>query len=240
MEDLICTRSNKELLIRFLKELKKSWKRNGPILKQILYFPSFIKYNKDSKKTAVDWELPWITIEGINFLEKEILNPYMNVFEYGSGGSTLFFSKKVKTVFSVEHNLEWFTILRSKLESKSIGNVNLILYEPIPVMKDDYIVYKTRHEKRYFGYNFFDYVHSIDQFSDGFFDIIMIDGRSRIRCLNVVLNKLKIGGFLVFDNSDRSYYRESLKKFEHLLILKTFGPCISSLRFTSTNIYKKE
>ena len=51
-------------------------------------------------------ERPWITFPAIEFLERTLTRD-MRVFEYGAGGSTLFFATRVKEVVSIEHEGAW-------------------------------------------------------------------------------------------------------------------------------------
>jgi len=68
------------------------------IYSSIKYYPAWRKYlsgqNKAHEKTL------WITFGATDFLKK-IANDKMRVFEYGSGGSTLFWSERVNHVISV-------------------------------------------------------------------------------------------------------------------------------------------
>ena len=49
--------------------------------------------------------------------EKAIIEKYLNpnviMMEWGSGGSTIEFSKQVKEYYSVEHNLEWYNEVKA-------------------------------------------------------------------------------------------------------------------------------
>src|SRR5207247_3481434 len=55
------------------------------------------------------------------------LNPQMSVCEYGSGGSTLFFARRVKSVFSIEDNLRWFELVSRQVKEKFLTNVQIEL-----------------------------------------------------------------------------------------------------------------
>lgn len=66
-----------------------------------------------SGKTTMSLGLPWMTYDAIAFLE-EITSEENNVFEWGSGGSTIFFAARCKQVISVEHDKEWSKILKKK------------------------------------------------------------------------------------------------------------------------------
>jgi predicted O-methyltransferase YrrM len=62
------------------------------------------------------------------------------------------------------------------------------------------------------------YVKQIDEFPDEYFDIILIDGRARPSCIKRSVSKVKPGGLLILDNSEREYYLakaiEYLKAFQ--------------------------
>jgi len=125
--------------------------------------------------------LPWYTYSSIYFISKKIKNE-MIVFEYGSGNSTLWWSRSVSKVISCEHDLQYFNSLKKRIAS----NV-------------EYIYCKLE----YAG----DYSKIIRSFSNCF-DIIIIDGRDRINCVKNSLEALKYDGIIIWDNSDRSRYEK--------------------------------
>jgi len=57
-------------------------------------------------KSLLSCGLPWLTPGAIDALEK-ILNPQSKVVEFGSGGSTVFFSRRSASVLSWEPNSYW-------------------------------------------------------------------------------------------------------------------------------------
>lgn len=50
----------------------------------------------------------------------------------------------------------------------------------------------------------------IDNFVDNYFDLILVDGRDRVKCIESSIPKLKSGGWLVLDNSEREYYQRGI------------------------------
>jgi hypothetical protein len=54
----------------------------------------------------------------------------MKVFEYGSGGSTIFLSERADQVFSVEHDKNWHTLVSQALARRGITNRSYGLREP--------------------------------------------------------------------------------------------------------------
>src|SRR5580765_7923492 len=79
------------------------------------YIPRCFAHNVVNGKTPLDLELPWFSYAAIDFLEC-FLESHMKVCEYGSGGSTVFFAQRVKSVFSIEDNTQWFELVCARLE----------------------------------------------------------------------------------------------------------------------------
>jgi hypothetical protein len=77
-----------------------------------------------SGNTTLELEYPWLTPESINFIEDKVKG---DVLEFGSGGSTLFFSRRAKTVLSFETNPDWFRDVKKTLEERKLLNVSLNL-----------------------------------------------------------------------------------------------------------------
>lgn len=132
---------------------------------------------------------PWFVMGAITYLEDEFLeDPYgdlsFKAFEWGCGGSTLWLSQRTKSVVALEHDREWVEKTRAELDKYGITNVSMVLKQ----LDRGYVEY-------------------IDEFPDEYFDIIMIDGRRRSDCLRRAIRKLRIGGALVLDDSQRQEYQ---------------------------------
>jgi len=167
------------------------------------YFRSlFAIYQLDD---MIQLDVPWWTYSAIESIEKYIaeLGYKPDVFEYGSGASTLWLAKRSARVISVEHDVTWFEKLNKKISSYQ--HVELILKAPEKEAKDR----KYRSAKMP-GVSFESYVKAIHNNNQAF-DIIIIDGRSREACLEECLTCLKPNGIIIFDNSDRKRYQGVLK-----------------------------
>lgn len=147
--------------------------------------------------------LPWITFRAIDWLDS-YLTSSMRVFEYGAGGSTLFFAKKVDSVVSVEHDAGFFSIVQDILHRREIKNCQLMLKPPERC--DDKSRDYASLQSKYKEWCFESYVKSIDDFPDNSFDLVLIDGRARVPCIRHALGKVKRGGAIMLDNSDRPAY----------------------------------
>ena len=54
------------------------------------YIPRYLRDRAPERSSPLEIQLPWISYGAIDFLDG-YLKPDMTVYEYGSGGSTLFF-----------------------------------------------------------------------------------------------------------------------------------------------------
>ena len=137
-------------------------------------------------------DFPWLVKEAVfDILEFIKTRPVCQMLEFGSGRSTLFFSKYVGKLISVDHDPIYYNQVTKQINLKNIKNVTLnILPRP--------------------------YNSICDTFEDHFFDLILVDGRDRVECIKSCEKKLKRNGMLILDNSDRKKYKESM---EYLLNL---------------------
>ena len=190
-----------------------------------------------TKNDTLFYRIPWITFPAIHYLEKYIRND-MNVFEYGCGGSTLFFAKRVHEVISVEHDVVWYTKLTDYIKLQNINNVKLKNIEPLKVDGVEQL-YSSGNES-YSDLSFKNYVTEIENYPDNYFDVVFIDGRSRVACFLHSIPKLKKGGIIVWDNTERSRYRDNFFSQPHnLKKIEVPGPTAFSNDFTLTTIFNK-
>lgn len=86
----------------------------------------YLEQNVCRRRSPLELELPWFSYAAIDFLDGW-LRPDMRVCEYGSGGSTLFFARRARSVFSIEDHAEWFDRVERRLRERGIANVTLRL-----------------------------------------------------------------------------------------------------------------
>ena len=102
----------------------------GRLVADLVFHPQYISrclsHNLLNGKTPLDLEIPWFSYAAIDFLN-DFLRPEMTVAEYGSGGSTIFFAQRAKSVFSIEDNGKWYELVSRRLKEKSIANATLKL-----------------------------------------------------------------------------------------------------------------
>ena len=169
-----------------LRHLQKLATRDGAYLVETGYIKSiknFKPINKDGDP------IPWMNYSFIDFLEPR-LRQTMNVFEYGSGYSTLYLSDKVGSVTSVEFDESWFEKMEKTLDGADHCN----------------IIFRPGHQQ---------YVEAIKEFSDQLFDIIIIDGRDRKECIEHIVPFLSDGGVVLLDDSWQTKFDEVFEFFSN-------------------------
>jgi hypothetical protein len=136
-------------------------------------------------RSAIDRDgnpIPWMTYPCIAFLGSRVRDD-MEVFEYGSGQSTLWWARRVKAVVSCEHERAWYERMSERLPR----NVDLHLRELGA------------------GRGYAEFAGAFP----GRFHVVAVDGRDRVRCVKSSLRALRADGVLVLDNSERPDYREA-------------------------------
>jgi hypothetical protein len=170
-------------------------------------------------------ECPLITFGAADWLE-QVLRRDMRVFEWGSGASTLYLARRVGELASVEHDPEWHRRIAAALEDHDITRCHYVLVEPGPPGSgarpdagDPYV--STR--RRYAGSSFERYVKAIDGYPDQHFDLVLVDGRQRVACGRRALPKIRPGGHLLLDNSERPEYEPLRRLLESYPVRDFFG-----------------
>lgn len=204
---------------------------------KLKYYNAWFKTLWNGRSPLKD-EIPWVNFETIEWFDR-ILLPDMKVFEWGSGGSTLFFSNRVQSLLSVEHEQKWYEIVVDVLSQKNITNVELILIEPERIHSsantDEFISFSID----YPGYSFKNYVEIIAKYPNNSFDLIVVDGRARNSCLNLARDKVKPGGYLLLDNADRSFYQHAVSLVANWQKFEFTGPTPYSKVICTTAIWQK-
>ena len=222
-------------LIKFLFKFKKI----SIVYDSIICFPVWWKYQQKRNEPLKN-DIPWITFKAEKFLRK-ILHRDMIVFEYGSGSSTLYFSRRVAKIFSIEHQQSWFEHIRHTLDEQSIKNADCRVIEPETLDEKAPSGYLSRFPS-YENNRFETYVKSIDAFPDGYFDIAAIDGRARTDCIAHAKNKIKQGGYLMIDNSEREHYfdgNDFLWNEKEWKAWHFIGPTPYSFEYSKTSFFQK-
>ena len=141
-------------------------------------------------KSSVDFNgdpIPWVTYSFIDFIKERITKQH-DVFEFGSGNSTLFYSKYANHVSAVEHDQEWY----EKCKNTNLNNADLI-----------YCALETGGK----------YCKSANTTGKKF-HLIIVDGRDRVNCCKQAIQALTVDGVIVLDDSERAEYGEAHSFFK--------------------------
>jgi predicted O-methyltransferase YrrM len=189
------------------------------------YLPRYVEHSARSlvqHRTPLDLEIPWMSYAAIDFLDGH-LRTHMTAFEYGSGGSTLFLAKRVRSVFSVEDNAMWFDLVSRRLAERGFSNVTMKLH-PFDVENPT-------------GFETSDYLRALPEEA---FDVVIIDGSEawtqvRPTCFSYVEGRMKPGGIIVLDDSWRYVAPRLHNKAKRFEIYESAGPCRPGC--TTTDIF---
>jgi len=130
-----------------------------------------------------------------------------DVFEYGTGFSTIWWKNHGANIYGVEHNKNWY----EKINGKELGYITL-------------------------ENSIHNYPHSINIF-DKQFDVIVIDGLVRYECVEPAVSNLKPGGIVIFDNSDWHSNTKELLDTKDLIPIHFHGFKHTHVDSQTTSIY---
>jgi len=156
--------------------------------------------------------IPWYTYPAIEYLKQFDFSD-KNIFEYGSGNSSIFWSYLAKDVTSIESDSRWLEIIND------IKPSNLIVH--------------FKEEK-------LEYVNSI-QVGNKLYDLIIIDGNYRDRCVNIAPKYLSVDGLIILDDSERYPKLCSILRGYDLIQVDFFGlaPIVYYTKTTSLFLSRK-
>lgn len=186
------------------------------------YMQHYLKQNIFGKYSPLDLELPWFSYAAIDYLKSNLKNT-MDVFEWGTGGSTLFFAQRCRSVVSVEDDAQWMDLVRLQIKSRHIAN-STIHFRP---------------------YNFdrpIDFANSeyVTTIKDGEYDLIVVDGQDktfdeRPVCFYIAEAHIRPGGIIVVDDSWRYTKLRTENRAKKVEVFQSTGP--ARLGVTSTDLY---
>lgn len=121
--------------------------------------------------------IPWLTEPAIAFLDA-YLDSTHRVLEFGAGGSSIWMAPRCHTLVTVEHDSAWLERVAPHVEEDTWSP----LLRPLP------------------------YDSVCDQWSNGEYDLVLIDGRGRVACAEASARLVRPGGVLMLDNAERGGY----------------------------------
>lgn len=125
---------------------------------------------------------------------EQLITPESDVYEFGSGYSTVWFAERARRVVSVEHDEQWARETERALrDEQMVSRVKMV-----EVDDEDEIPAAIEHY--------------------GEFDLILIDclDRKRVAAISEALEHVKPGGYLVVDDSQWPMLRPGIQAVEAL------------------------
>jgi hypothetical protein len=152
-------------------------------------------------------DLVWWSYPAIRRVD-EFLQQRANarVFEFGAGASTAWLGRRADEVHSAEHDTDFAEHMHGLLAG--LKGVTLHVVPPTPSTSQTVV---RSERKGYEGLDFGEYVDTIDRVG-GIFDLVIIDGRARVKAFERALEHLAPNGLVVFDNINRTRYRHVLRR----------------------------
>ena len=178
--------------------------------------------------------------------EGKLIKTYLTkdtvMLEYGCGGSTLIFSKYVKKLYTIEHNLDWFWKIQEQIYQKGIDNVELHLCDipkGVPTKREEFwdkydenLIYASKElntnipklddcvypRDKYVWHEYIDFIDTLDLPK---LDVVFIDGRARSDCAYKVLDYIDEDSIVfIHDFWPREEYHKVFDYYEEVASIK--------------------
>ena len=189
------------------------------------HLPGYIRYSLLGRQLPIDYELPWWAFDAIQHADRVLAG--RNIFEYGTGGSTIRFAKIAKRICCVEDDAEWGKLVLDRVQAQCLSNVMLNIC-PFDFRKP-------------VGFEESDYLNELTVHQDATFDVIIIDGQDwtfqeRLTCFRFVEPQIPEGGLIIVDDFWR--YETLLKenRAKEVRVFESVGPC--RIGVTSTAFFQ--
>jgi hypothetical protein len=175
-----------------------------------------------TSRTPLQLGVPWFSTAAIEFLDS-FVTPSMDVFEYGSGGSTVYFARRCSTVISTEDDSDWLRMVEGEVADRGLKNVAL-QYRPFNFKNTE-------------QFECSEYLRSIPHRK---FDIIVVDGMEggvtvRPACFQYAEGFVSEGGIIIVDDSWRYPELRSANRARSFREFRSTGPCRPGV--TSTDVF---
>ncbi len=172
----------------------------------------YLRHNLMGRASPLELGLPWWPYLAIQFLETRLTKD-MRVFEYGTGGSTVFFAERCKEVVSVEDDARWLKRVEEKLAQKGLNNAR-IRHRPFDF-------------RRPANFRSSDYLRALNESG---YSIIIIDGqdwtfRERPECFRRAERFIRPDGVIVVDDSWRYEPLRQNHLAKKVYTFESVGPC---------------
>jgi hypothetical protein len=152
--------------------------------------PRYISQSLPSRFTPLDLGMPWWSFGAVDAVAG-FIRPEMEVFEFGSGGSSIFLARRVHNVTCVEDSEVWADLVRKEAQRQNLTNLEVL------VRQFDFQKCENFERSSYLA-----------ALHDCSYDIVVVDGQEasvqvRPDCFWKAESFIKPGGLIVLDDSWR-------------------------------------
>ncbi|MBX3330105.1 MAG: hypothetical protein KF722_06870 [Nitrospira sp.] len=155
---------------------------------------------------------PWFSFPSIDYLSK-LASSDMRVLEFGCGYSTVWWAQRTSWVTSIERSPHWIAEVRRALTKHAMSNVELIPFSGFRGTTEEEI--KAGCDPLQLEPHVHRYVRA-GQAKTVLYDVIVVDDVFRNEAASAAIVRLKPGGVLVLDDSERERYRPTFDLFERM------------------------
>ncbi len=192
------------------------------------FVPAYLAHLPFWGKSPLDLRKPWWSYASIRRC-RTLIGPESRVFEFGTGGSTIFLASRVQSVTCVEDSLAWARAVEAKLAELDIKNCTIHRAD-LPSRDENDPKWQS-----YLG------------FLEGSYDLIIVDGQDThelgFRSPGVMRNKcfyhserfIRPGGAIIVDDSWRYPHLRTTSHAKKVETFASVGPCRYGV--TSTDVY---
>jgi predicted O-methyltransferase YrrM len=212
----------------YLTNSQRTLKLVGQLARNPSHLLPYLRHSLTSL-SPLDLELPWWSLKAIRTLDKH-LAPDQKIFEWGSGGSTLFLAKRSQKVTTVEQNPEWLDRVSGALSKRSLTNATLLFRE---LNMDNREAFESC-----------PYAQALESIHD----VIIVDGEdsfgpdskwsTRESCFCIAEKWIKKpGGLILVDDSWRYPFIRKESHAEKRVVHESIGPCRKGVTSTDFHYY---
>jgi hypothetical protein len=150
----------------------------------------YARHGIPSRRTPLELGMPWWSFGAVAAVGR-LPKPGMEVFEFGSGGSSIFLAARAGAVTCVEVEGKWASMVQDEAGRRGMRNLS-VLHRPFDF-----------HDPA--GFDSSDYLAVLGKRD---YDVIVVDGKEesdqvRDVCFWKAEERIKPGGFIVLDDSWR-------------------------------------
>jgi hypothetical protein len=194
----------------------RDWWRVPRVMWHLLRRPSdiprYFSMSLPPESTPLALGMPWWSFGAVDAVAG-FIRPEMEVFEFGSGGSSIFLARRTKHVTCVEDSELWTDLVQKEARALRLKNLE-VLARPFDFEEADN-----------FGES--DYLRALDGRA---YDLIVVDGQEnsvqvRPDCFWKAESCIESGGLIVLDDSWRYPQVKAKNKAKHWKDHKGTGCC---------------